>query len=78
MSSTSQGYILIHSGLYKALRGKPTFLSKEKELDKSGNNSEDTRKSKMSEEEWEELDMRATSQIHLCLAKNVLANVTRW
>ena len=32
----------------------------------------------MGEEEWEELDMRAASQIRLCLAKNVLANVARW
>ena len=70
--------ILIQSGLYKALKGKPASLSEEKEPDKSGGSSESKGKSKMSEEEWEELDMRAASQIRLCLAKNVLANVARW
>lgn len=34
----------------------------------------------MSDEDWkdlEDLDLRALSVIHLCLAKNVLANVHR-
>ncbi|KAE8670919.1 hypothetical protein F3Y22_tig00112044pilonHSYRG00120 [Hibiscus syriacus] len=70
--------ILIQSGLYKALKGKPTSLSEGKEPDKPSDSSGDKGKSKMSEEEWEELDMRAASQIRLCLAKNVLANVARW
>ena len=70
--------ILIQSGLYKALKGKSAFLSEEKEPDKTGGSSESKEKSKMSEEKWEVLDMRATSQIHLCLVKNVLANVARW
>ncbi|KAE8717380.1 hypothetical protein F3Y22_tig00110050pilonHSYRG00143 [Hibiscus syriacus] len=70
--------ILIQSGLYKALKGKPASLSEGKEPDKPSDSSGDKGKSKMSEEEWEELDMRAASQIRLCLAKNVLANVARW
>ena len=70
--------ILIQSGLYKALRGKPASLSEGKEPDKFCDSSEDKRKSKMSEEEWEEVDMRAASQIRLCLAKNVLVNIARW
>ena len=52
--------ILIQSGLYKALKGKPASLSEEKEPDKSGGSSESKGKSKMSEEEWEELDMRTS------------------
>ncbi|XP_039060075.1 G-type lectin S-receptor-like serine/threonine-protein kinase RKS1 [Hibiscus syriacus] len=70
--------ILIQSGLYKALKGKPASLFEGKEPDKPSDSSGDKGKSKMSEEEWEELDMRAASQIRLCLAKNVLANVARW
>ncbi|KAE8667208.1 mitogen-activated protein kinase 9-like [Hibiscus syriacus] len=61
-----------------ALKGKPASLSEGKEPDKPSDSSGDKGKSKMSEEEWEELDMRAASQIRLCLAKNVLANVARW
>ena len=55
--------ILIQSGLYKALRGKPASLSEGKEPDKSGDSSESKGKFKMSEEEWEELDIRVASQI---------------
>ena len=29
----------------------------------------------MNDEDWEELDMKVASQIHLSLAKNILANV---
>ena len=64
--------------MYKALKEKPASLSEGKEADKSSDSSESKGKSKMSEEEWKELDMRAASQIRLCLAKNVLANVARW
>ena len=60
------------------MRGKPASLFEGKELDKFGDSSKDTKTSKMSEEEWEELDMREASQIHLCLAKNILANIARW
>ena len=70
--------ILIQSGLYKTLKGKPTSLSEGKEPEKSGDSIESKEKFKMSEEEWEELDMRAASQFRLCLAKNILANVARW
>lgn len=54
--------VLIQSGLHKALRGKPA----------SSGESSSTSKS---EEEWDDLDLRAASTIRLCLAKNVLANV---
>ena len=70
--------ILIQSGLYKALKGKPASLSEENEPDKFGDSSESKGKSKMSEEEQKELDIRAASQIHLCLAKNVIANIAKW
>ena len=53
-------------------------MSEGKEPEKFDDSSESKGKSKMSEEEWEELDMRAASQIRLCLAKNVLTNVARW
>ena len=43
--------ILIQSGLYKVLKGKPAFLSEGNEPDKSGDSSESKGKSKMSEEE---------------------------
>ena len=29
----------------------------------------------MSDEDWEKLDMKAASQIRLCLARNILANM---
>ena len=54
--------VLIQSGLHKALRGKPV----------SNGASGSTNKS---EEEWDDLDLRAASTIRLCLAKNVLANM---
>ncbi|KAL2454374.1 CCHC-type domain-containing protein [Abeliophyllum distichum] len=54
---------LIQSGLHKALKGKPTPVS-----------DKHTEKSNMSDEVWEDLDLKAASTIHLCLAKNVLAN----
>ena len=57
--------VLIQSGLHKALRGKPTPVS-------SGDSS---RTSKIDNEEWDDMDLRAASAIRLCLAKNVLANV---
>ena len=57
--------VLIQSGLHKALRGKPVPVSSK---DSAG-------ASKVDDEEWEDLDLRAASAIRLCLAKNVLANV---
>ena len=63
--------VLIQSGLYQALKGKSTSGKDSGKSSSSG----DSGKSKISDEEWEELDMKAASQIRLCLAKNVLANV---
>jgi hypothetical protein len=56
--------ILIQYGLHKTFRGIPT----------SGSIDAAT-KSSTSDIDWEDLDMKAVSSIHLCLAKNVLANV---
>ncbi|KAL5768388.1 hypothetical protein ACOSP7_014940 [Xanthoceras sorbifolium] len=57
--------VLIQSGLHKVLK------------EKSGSVLSDSSKgeSSMSNEDWEEMDLRAASVIRLCLAKNVLANV---
>lgn len=63
--------VLIQSGLHKVLKGKPVS-GKNSGKDSSSGDSE---KSKISDEEWEELDIKAASQIRMCLAKNVLANV---
>ena len=35
----------------------------------------DSNKSSMSDEDWEDMSLRVTSAICLCLAKNVLSNV---
>jgi hypothetical protein len=56
--------ILIQSGLHKTLRGIPTSGS-----------IDGATKSSTSDVDWEDLDLKAASSIHLCLAKNVLANV---
>ncbi|KAF3622233.1 hypothetical protein FXO38_31400 [Capsicum annuum] len=66
--------VLIQSGLHKALKERPTSEKGNKDSEKS-ESSKDSEKSKISDEEWEELDMKAASQIRLYLAKNVLANV---
>ncbi|KAL4284128.1 hypothetical protein GQ457_16G027410 [Hibiscus cannabinus] len=55
--------LLIQSGTHKALKGKPTS----NDSGKAG--------SSMSDEDWEDLDLRAASSIRLALAKNVLPNV---
>ena len=54
--------LLIQFGLHKALKGKPTTTS-----------SEDSARSEVSklvvsDEYWEELDLKAASTIRLCLA----------
>ena len=64
--------LLIQHGLHKALKGKPTTVS--------GTDSEKSSivgdsKSSISDDNWEELDLRVASAIRLCLAKNILANV---
>ena len=63
--------LLIQSGLHKALKGKPTIAS-----------GEDSARSKVfkftvSDKDWEGLDLKGTSTIRLCLAKNILVNVPR-
>lgn len=61
--------VLIQSGLHKALKGSPGAVKKPGADDDANN------KSGMSDEDWEDLDLKAASTIRLCLAKNVLANV---
>ena len=63
--------VLIQSGLHKALKGKPGSGSSNGAED----SSKASDKSSMSDEDWEDMDLRAASAIRLCLAKNVLANV---
>ena len=65
--------VLIQSELHKALKERPPSEKGDKDSEKS-ESSKDSEKFR-SDEEWEELDMKAASQIRLCLAKNVLANV---
>ena len=61
--------LLIKSGLHKALKGKPTIAFSEDSV------RCEVSKSTVSDEDWEELDLKAASTIRLCLAKNILANV---
>ena len=61
--------LLIKSGLHKALKGKPTIAFGEDSV------RCEVSKSTVSDEDWEELDLKAASTIRLCLAKNILANV---
>ena len=63
--------VLIQSGLHKALKGRPT-----PEVSSDTSVTDETKsRSVMSDEDWEDLDLRAASAIRLCLAKNVLANI---
>ncbi|KAL6508474.1 hypothetical protein OROHE_021607 [Orobanche hederae] len=64
--------ILIQSGLHKVLKGKPAVVL-EKDSSKDSDNRTNT--SSMSNEDWEEMDLKATNAIRLCLTKNILANV---
>ena len=57
--------LLIQHGLHKALKGKPTTVS----------STDSEKSSTASDDDWEELDLRAANAIRLCLAKNILANV---
>ncbi|PHU07420.1 hypothetical protein BC332_23909 [Capsicum chinense] len=52
--------VLIQSGLHKALKERPTSGKGDKDSEKF-ESSEDSEKSKISDEEWEELDMKAAS-----------------
>ena len=63
--------LFIQSRLHKAFKGKPTTT-----FDQDSARSK-TFKSTVSDEDWEELDLKATSTIRLRLAKNILANVSR-
>ena len=67
--------LLIQSGLYKVLKGRPIPLTSRKDSEISSDSSGDSEKSTMSGENWEELNMKVASQIRLNLAKNVLANM---
>ncbi|KAF3617937.1 putative leucine-rich repeat receptor-like protein kinase-like [Capsicum annuum] len=60
--------------LTNALKERPTSGKGDKDSEKS-ESSKDSEKSRISDEEWEELDMKVESQIRLCLAKYVLTNV---
>ena len=62
--------LLIQSRLHKVLKGKPTTASGEDSA------RSEVSKSTVSVEDWEELDLKAASTIRLCLAKNILANVS--
>ena len=63
--------ILACGKLHKGLKGKPTIASGEDFA------RYEVSKSTVSDEDWEELDLKAASTIRLCLAKNILANVSR-
>ena len=62
--------LFIQSGLHKALNGKPTNVFDE-DLARS-----EVSKSTLSDEDWDELDLKATYTIRMCMAKNILANVS--
>ncbi|KAG7968253.1 hypothetical protein I3843_08G145100 [Carya illinoinensis] len=62
--------VLIQSGLHKALKDRPT-----PEVSTGTSVTGEGSRFKMSDENWEDLDLRTASAIRLCLAKNVLANV---
>lgn len=67
--------LLIQSGLHKALKGR--FIpvpEKDGETSTAGSGASVTGKA-MSDDDWEDLDLRAASAIRLNLANNVLANV---
>ena len=64
--------LLIQHGLHKALKGKQTTASSTNSR-KSGTIGDS--KSNMSDNNWEELDLRVASAIKLCLAKNILVNM---
>ena len=61
--------LLIKSRLQEALKSKPTIVSGEDSA------RFEVSKSVVSDEDWKELNLKATSTIRLCLAKNILANV---
>ncbi|KAL8503549.1 hypothetical protein ACS0TY_022329 [Phlomoides rotata] len=56
--------VLIQSGVHQTLKGRP-----------GSSEGTSNKGSGMSDEEWEDLDLRAASTTRLCLVKNVLANI---
>ena len=54
--------LLIQFRLHKALKGKPTTASSE------NSKRSEVSKSIVSDEDWEEIDLKAASTIRLCLA----------
>ena len=62
--------LLILFRLHKALKGKPTASSAE------DSTRSEVSKSTVSDEDWEELDLKDASTKRLCLTKNILANVS--
>lgn len=67
--------VLIQSKLHKALKGRSTPDSSKKDGKSTSDSSKQDFASSMSDEDWEEFDLRAASMIRLSLAKNILANV---
>ena len=61
---------MIQSGLHKALKDKPTTASGEDYA------KYEVFKFTVSDEDWEELDLKAASTIRLCLVKNIILNVS--
>ena len=65
--------VLIQHGLWKVLQGphvKPVSTTDEKWAEE-----QQKRRGKLTEEEWEELELKAVSAIQLCLAPHVLREV---
>ena len=56
---------MIQSGLHRKLKGTPVPIS----------STESSAVGKYDDEEWDDLDLRATRVIRLSLTKNVFANV---
>ena len=63
--------LLIKSGLHKVLKGKTTIASNEDFA------RYEISKYVVSDEDWEELDLKVASTIRLCFAKNIPTNVSK-
>ncbi|KAK6160704.1 hypothetical protein DH2020_004085 [Rehmannia glutinosa] len=63
------------AGAASAASGSGNSTKSDDDTESSGSSVKDSAKTSMSDEDWEDLDLRAASTIRLCLAKNVLANV---
>ncbi|KAK6122173.1 hypothetical protein DH2020_044084 [Rehmannia glutinosa] len=69
------GWYFSHHKLPNIGRGSGSSTKSGGAGESSGASDKDSAKTSMSDEDWEDLDLRAASTIRLCLAKNVLANV---